>query len=324
VVSRRVYAWITTVDACWDYRVRLPFEALNALGEWDCTWGPPGPHLADVDVVVGQRLTGEQPDWLALCHNPNVLCVYDTDDDLIHLEEANTVPYQVYAPVAAGTRRCVAAADVVTVATPHVAEVYAAINPNVHVLPNCLDPAWLTPAPPPPGPGLVVGWAGSPFRGHDWAVLPAHLARFAAATPRATFHLMGGDYTGGVLGNRLRVSGLQPMPAYLAAMDFHIGLAPLARTPWNRGRSWTKAAQYAARGVPCVADAWGQVTSWVASGVNGLLVLEEADWVEHLLTLTDDTVRAAMSTAARQRAQAWTIGRHISRWADVYSGRAQP
>lgn len=318
---RRVFAWATTNDACLEYRIRIPFTALNAGPDrWSCSWGAPGPDIADYDVVVGQRLAGDQPDWLKLCADPDVLAVYDMDDDLLNIDPQNTVPYAIYAPVAEQTRELVAAADLVTVCTPHVAEVMAKVNPNVVLLPICADPAWLDLPLLTCAGRLTVGWAGSPFHAQDWAGLPEVLAQYARLEPRATWHSLGADYTAGAFGARARTTGMQPHGSHLAAIDLDIGLAPLARSPHNRGKSWTRPLEYAVRGVPVLAQAWGQYPDWVDDGVNGLLVHDDTQWLDHLLALSDDTVRAPMSTAARDTARRWTIDRHIGLWEAAYSG----
>jgi hypothetical protein len=321
-VTRRVFAWITSADACWEYRIRLPFEELNRRGGWECSWGAPGPHLAGYDVVVGQRLAGPQPDWLALCANPNVLAVYDADDDLTDLDPENEVPYGIYAPLAADTRANMAAADLVTCCVPQAAERIARdINPRVAVLPICTSTEWIDLPPAPRVGALTVGWGGSPFHGQDWHSVPKHLARYAELVPHAGFHAFGADYTAGAFGHRLRVAGLRPLPAYLAALDLDIGVAPLnTALRGSRTRSWTKPLEYACRGVPVVAQACGQYLDWVEVGVNGFLVYDEEDWVPYLLALSDDTIRARMSTEARDKAREWTIDRHIEAWEKAYRG----
>lgn len=319
---RRVYSWASTADACALYRVWLPLGELNRRAGWHCEWGPWRPDLHDFDVVVGQRLVGHQPDWLALCADPNVLAVYDADDDLTDLDPENEVPYSIYAPLADDTAKNMAAADVVTCCVPAAAErIRRDINPNVAVLPICADPAWIGEARTVPG-RLTVGWGGSPFHEQDWGTLPDQLAKFAEQVPHATFSAFGADYSRGVFGPaRTKVTGSQPLPAYLNAIDFDIGLAPLnTALRGSRTRSWTKLLEYACRGVPVVAQACGQYLDWVVDGHNGYLVRDEGDWLTHLLALTDDTFRAGMSTAARNTARLWTIDRHVNLWADVYSG----
>jgi glycosyltransferase involved in cell wall biosynthesis len=59
---------------------------------------------------------------------------------------------------------------------------------------------------------------------------------------------------------------------------------------------------------------------WVEEGVNGFLVHDEADWVPHLLALTDDGLRAQMSTAARNKAREFTVDKHAHLWERAYRG----
>ena len=49
---RRVFAWLTAVDACWFYRIKLPLEELARSEGWDVAWGEPGPDIHDYDVVI--------------------------------------------------------------------------------------------------------------------------------------------------------------------------------------------------------------------------------------------------------------------------------
>lgn len=318
---RRVFAWLSSTDACFEYRVRLPLTELNKRAGWDCQWGAPGPDIGDYDVVVGQRLAGPQPDWLKLCADPDVYTVYDADDDLTNLDPENEIPYSIYAPLAADTRANMAAADLVTCCVPAAAERIAAdINPRVVVLPICADPAWICLPLRTRADRLTVGWGGSPFHGQDWQGLPEHLAEYARRMPHAGFHTFGADYTRGAFGNRLRVTGLQPLPQYLAALDLDIGVAPLnTALHGSRTRSHTKALEYACRGIPIVAQACGQYLDWVEPG-NGLLVHNDTEWVEHLVALSDATVRAPMSTAAREKARRYTIDRNIGLWEQAYRG----
>lgn len=319
---KRVFAWLTAVDACFWYRIKTPLEALARTGRWDVSWGAPAPDIHEYDVVIGQRLAGTSPEWLALCADPNVLTVYDMDDDLLHLDPENTVPYQIYAPIAHQTEELVRAADVVTVCTPYVHERMSEINGNVHYLPICTTQEMIDLPLRTDANRLTVGWGGSPFHHQDWGGIPEALEEFARRVPRATFHVLGGNYTNGVLGNRLRTSGLQPLENYYATLDLDIGIAPLLHSPSNRGKSHTKPLEYASRGTPVVASRWGQYPDWVDHGVNGFLVDSPQEWTMYLEALADDSLRAAMSTAARETAKSYTIEQHVHLWELAFGGIA--
>lgn len=316
---KRIFAWVTDGGACTFYRIVLPLTELARYG-WEVRWGFPEADVATYDVVVGSRLAGPNPEWLALCADPGVLTVYDMDDDLLNLDPENTVPYAIYAPLVEDTRRNVAAADVVTVCTPHVAEVMSAVNPNVHLLPICLDPLFVERPLLTTPDRLTVGWGGSPFHHQDWVGVPDVLRELARRVPRATFHTIGADYTAGAFGDRLRVGGYGTLESHMARLDLDVGIAPLLRSFSNRGKSWTKPLEYAARGTPVVAQRWGQYVDWVREGENGFTADTPAEWLDALVTLCeDDALRGRMSATARADARRWTIDRHIELWKRAYA-----
>jgi hypothetical protein len=317
---RTVFAWVTDTAGCWHYRVELPLTRLNPT-RFTATWGAPGPDIHDYDIVIGQRLAGDNLGWEALCRDPDVLTVYDMDDDLLNIEPENQVPYSIYHPLREGTRRNVEMADVVITCVSQIAEILAPINPNVHILPICI-PEWVIDLPVHRGPGEPnVGWAGSMFQAQNWVGIPGKLWAHAQLVPDARYHMVGADYTGGILGGRCRTTGWGTMDHMYRALDFDIGIAPLdPRLHGSRVRSWTKPLQYAARGIPVIATAAGQYVDWVEDGINGFLVHDPDDWVRHLITLSDPVVRTPMSTAAREKARKWTIEANIGLWERVLRG----
>jgi LAGLIDADG-like domain len=86
--------------------------------------------------------------------------------------------------------------------------------------------------------------------------------------------------------------------------------------------SRTKAIEYGSRGIPTIGSAVGEQATWIEHGVNGLLVDpgHPQQWTEHLMTLTDTNVRAAMGAAARNKARQATIGANIHLWEQAYGG----
>lgn len=315
---KRVFGWQTDTLACHLYRTVYPLTHLNA-SRWEYGWGAPGADIHDWDVVVGQRLTGVNDVWMDLCADPGVLAVYDLDDDLLNVDPENEVPYSIYAPVAADTARLIGAADVVTAATPRLAEKLRKLNPNVVVLPNCLHPDSLTARPlvDQRTPLVTVGWGGSWFHGHDWAGMRDQLAAYHARFPRSRFHMMGTDYTG--LAHQ--VSGFTNMGDYLANLDFNIGIAPLKVCVFNESKSWCKLLEYASRGIPAVATGEGQYPEWVGFDDTGMVVRTMAEWVEALMVLSENpALREQMAFNAYKKACQFNIAIHAQRWEQIYEG----
>jgi glycosyltransferase involved in cell wall biosynthesis len=315
----RVFGWQTDGSSCHLYRTVYPFTHLPDHFTYE--WGAPGPDIFEYDVVVGQRLANQSDLWEKLCDAVDVIAVYDLDDWLPGIDPENTVPYNIYHPIEHEIRRNIQLADVVTVATPKLAQIVAdELNPNVVVLENCMHPLFLnigrsTPAVP------TVGWAGSIFHQQDWTTLPHMLQQFHLRHPGVQFNMMGGNFTQGLIPVS-RFGGYTEFGQYLHQLDFSVGLAPLMHSQFNDMKSWCKALEYATRGIPIIASKWGQYPEWVTHGVNGYLVENDDEWVGALTSLLfTPNLLEQMSNAAHESAQAWTIDKHVHKWVDVYEGR---
>lgn len=316
----RVFGWQTSAAGEFDFRIGIPFPMLDST-RFEATWGQPGSDIADYDVVFAHRLAGESPLWQQLCANPDVLCIYDMDDDLLCVDPANAVPYRLFHPLRLQTLANVIAADIVTVSSPGLAERYRNIHPNVVYLPICIPdemPDWPLPA----REGLTVGWAGSMHKRQDWPGIAWALREYAQTVPHARFRMYGADYTGGLLGDRCEfVPFTTDVTGFWRSLNFDIGLAPLTDTLFNRGKCHTKLIEYGARGIPAIASAIGQYTQWIEHGVNGFLVDDPDQWVTYLVELSrDDDLRASMAKAAHESAREWTFSKHIHLWEQVFSG----
>lgn len=325
-MRRRIFAIATDSAGCYLYRLHWPLTHLNP-DEFEVVIGGPPVELVERqvgDVVVGQRIAGNQPAWLDLCADPRILAVYEIDDDIIDVDPANQIPYSIFQPQREGTIRNIAAADVVTCSTSALAEKVRWWNPRAVVLPNCLPAEWFgEPRRHVYGGAVTIGWAGSMFHQQDWPTVRPQLAQFARRQPRARFATIGADYMSGAV-QVSRSQGWGTMTDLLRTLDFDIGIAPLVPSEFNRSKSHAKLLEYGARGIPAVATAWGEYPAWVwrregYSHPPALLVHNDPEqWVKHLEWLCDDDHRAATAAAARLRAKDYQIADHAWRWADVY------
>jgi glycosyltransferase involved in cell wall biosynthesis len=90
--------------------------------------------------------------------------------------------------------------------------------------------------------------------------------------------------------------------ADLAGID--IGVAPLADSPWERGKCGVKLLQYMACGIPVVASPVGVHNDIVRDGVNGFLARNELEWRDRLQQLLQDTaLRQRLGAAGRLTVQ---------------------
>lgn len=327
-MKRRIFAIATDSAGCYLYRLHWPLTHLDP-DEFDVVIGGPPVELIERepgDVVVGQRIAGDNPTWLAMCADPRILAVYEIDDDIIDVDPANQVPYSIFQPQREGTIRNIAAADVVTCSTPILAAKVAQWNPRTRVLPNCLPEEWYGPVREPSRDGpVVIGWAGSMFHAQDWAEVGPQLARFAASESRAQFVTIGADYLSPFV-KVYHSYGWGSMDAYRDALSvLDIGLAPLSFTQFNRSKSHAKVLEYGARGIPAVASRWGEYASFIEGGERpgGYLALTAASFTSVLRRLMDDEQRAIYSEEARRRAEEFRIVNNVWRWAEVYRQTAE-
>lgn len=316
VAVKRIFAWQTDGSACYYYRLWLPLSHLPA-DRFSYQIGAPGPDVHDYDVVIGQRIGGDSELWQNLCRDPNVLAVYDIDDDLLNIDPENAVPHSIYAPLRDGTQRNIEMSDVITASTPKLAEYLSQFNSNVLVVRNCVPDA-LPDTPRRPLHGLTVGWGGSMFHQQDWHFMIDVLRQLRRLHPGIALRTIGANYMHGF--TNVSTSGFSTVDTYHRELDFHIGLAPLVDTPFNQRKSWIKTLEYAARGIPCAASEVGQYDEWVEHGRNGYLVgpTDQGEWVAAIDALCDDGVRTMLGEAALAKSREWTISRRIQDWISAY------
>lgn len=334
----RIYAWVTDGGACDWYRVVSPLSTLASRYPDEYTWSAGGPVMfpepffhkrdGERDIVIGQRVAGDQPLWRELCQRDDIITVYDLDDDLLDVDPANTVPHRIYAPLRQGTLENIQRADVVTVSTPNLAEKIfeETEHPHVEVLPNCTAAHLLAPPPQVPRSDAVVRivWAGSPFHHQDWQRTGAGEALRALREThgdRVRFTSMGGDYMShyvpceqlplvGIGDHYLRLHG-----------QYDIGLAPLYPHPFNDCKSWCKALEYAAGGIVPVCSPRPQYHEW-AHGGAGLVVGDDSSeaWfntLNGLITASPD-YRHTLAVKAWLKAAEYSIENMVVWWHQVY------
>lgn len=98
-----------------------------------------------------------------------------------------------------------------------------------------------------------------------------------------------------------------------------VGIVPLAPTVrLNTGKSWLKALEYMALGIPVVATNLPEQARLITHGVNGFLAdtpEEFAGYVQKLVR--DEERRRTMSVLAQQRANELWIDQHIQEWVEA-------
>ena len=80
---------------------------------------------------------------------------------------------------------------------------------------------------------------------------------------------------------------------------FSVGIMPLPKTEWMRGKCALKALHYMACGIPCIATPFGAALDVIEDGVNGLFADTTDEWLDAVNRLRDPSLRDQLGKAAR-------------------------
>jgi glycosyltransferase involved in cell wall biosynthesis len=278
-------------------------------------------NAGDIDVFAGQLLTGPRGMELWESWRGKTRLVYDIDDDVFSSDHEGSLWHRLpeCRDIAA---YLISISDLVTVSTEPLVEVVRKYNPNVTVLPNCVHEDLLK-MDRPRRDRLTLGWSGGTSHLRDFRYVAAALSRLLARYPALDFHFAGADYTPllKVPPGRTRHTPWQPdVWDYYRGVDFDIGLAPLdPGGKFNRCKSYLRALEYAARGIPVVASDCEAYRGFVRHGVTGFLVRYDHEWGRYVRDLVEDEpMRAEMGAAARRLAARWTIQERYGAWEAAY------
>jgi glycosyltransferase involved in cell wall biosynthesis len=211
-------------------------------------------------------------------------------------------------------------ANVVWVTTPYLQECFKKYNPNIQILPNCLDESLLVRRSPsressPFKPEkIIIGYMGTQTHDDDLLMILPVLQTVCARHPEVEIQLIG------VTGDTETHARLQDMPVrfiqpaqgeeiypnfmlwYTSWVSWDIAIAPLQDTDFNRAKSDIKFLDYAVIGA---AGIYSDVMAYRDSVIhqkNGWLTSNHpAAWEEALETLLADTgTRVALATEAQK------------------------
>ena len=198
-----------------------------------------------------------------------------------------------------------ATSDAVQVYSTGLAELAAHLNPHV----IALDPYVAIQPPRARPPGFVFGWGGTTSHEGDLAPIAPAIIAFCSRHADAVFAFMGDAAMFARLFGALprEQTRVQPFGSYHAYLQFvrslHAGLAPLATSSFNEGRTDTKFATYAACGaVALLQDA----PAHAAHRERALLFRTPEELLEllesvHAGTLAEDVASRAYAWVTRER-----------------------
>lgn len=247
------------------FRVTAPLRALRKAGlASECIWNQEGPRepcnaelirLAPDSVVVQHyvhdRFLAALQSWRQLPDRPFI--VYAMDDLLTDMAESNPLRRNIPANSRARLKYAFERCDRLVVSTEFLADAYRHMIADIKVVPNRLEQdIWLplhsrrrtSPRP-------RVGWAGGTTHHGDLLLLKEIIEQTRDEADWIFFGMCP-DEIRPLIAEFHPFAEFSEYPARLAALNLDIAVAPLARIPFNQGKSNLRLLEYGVLGIPVV------------------------------------------------------------------------
>lgn len=250
-----------------DYRITSPLKAARKLGlASQCVWmqSTKNPNYLTVpellrlapDTAIVQNYIFDRPlaaldRWHRTPGRP--FTVYALDDLITGLDPSNpffkNIPANARARLQYALDRC----DRMVVSTEFLADRYSSFIGDIRIAPNCLEQEIWLPlrSQKRTGKRPRIGWAGGSTHHADLLLLREIIERTRHEADWVFFGMCPRDVLP-LLAEFHDTIAFEDYPAYLAALNFDIAVAPLAQTEFNRGKSNLRLLEYGILGIPVV------------------------------------------------------------------------
>lgn len=229
--------------------------------------------------------------------------IYQLDDPLFMPYRSPSNGYLSYLKFFGKIKEIIRISKVVMVNSTHIRRYAEQFNTNIWQVPSVVDTRKFVFEPFPESLSKVcIGWSGSPSILHNVKLVEKPLQTISA-NGTARIHLIGGtdfglkdvEHTAQKWNEATEVEDLRKM---------QIGLVPLPDNSWNRYKFIMKTAQYMTLGIVPVATPMASNTEVIRHGENGFLAATDAEWIEYLELLSEDSdLRNRLSTNAATEAR---------------------
>lgn len=219
----------------------------------------------------------------------------------------------------------IASSDVVTVSTPYLRErLSTTVSSPFVIIDNTVDIKRFNKRQHTDDGVPFLGWAGSTaHRSGDLETVASVLRKVHNNGDYRLMHIGHADaYTSfaatiGVSEDAVQTTNLLPADEYPAALVMDVGIVPLNNVPFNRAKSDIKGLEYAAAGVPFVAQNLDAYMSLKNNYGIGRIAKHPADWLKHLNALRDVKVRQEESDRNWELVQQRDVAIGAKRWLDL-------
>lgn len=220
-------------------------------------------------------------------------------------------------------------ADLVTVTTDVLRDVFTPYAKKTEVLPNCIDKRVWSPLNILKTTELRIGWFGGYSHYEDWAMIAPAVREIMRRNEHVKLVIMGFMFKGtleGIPKNRIEFHpwvGREAYPYKAATLNLDFGIIPLHDTEFSRCKSPIKFIEMAALKIPAVVSLVSPYKE-LSTTDNGVWVDGEDDalWVEGIQYMIDNPrERRLIAESAHQSVMAdYEIHGQFHRWAQAYKG----
>lgn len=337
-------------NGCAWYRCYIPSQKLIQNG-WKSGMGVPlfdekygfcqilddqravrGFDIVVLKLVMLERLVNFIPEAQALGQK----IVIDVDDFFEGLDESNFAHKMSSSETNPRNNRdhlekSIYMADAVIASTPFLANFYKQKRNNVFMVRNSLEMSfWKKKQKDTAKIWPTIGWVGAtPWRSKDLETLNPYIGEFIKKYNIRFHHsgnIMGAPKASDQLGIDSNLSSYESMqkifnlPKLFQKID--VGIVPLNDIPFNHAKSFIKGLEYAAMGVPFVAQDLPEYVELYNTGI-GRIASTWDDWEKELKLLLDPRERDRQRKENMKNLLKYhTIDTRISDWEEVFNSIA--
>ncbi len=262
-------------------------EGVELVSSKDWSW----PVLSTIDILFLQRPAAQvNVQMIDDAKRFNIPIWCDWDDDGFHLEEHNPA-YEYFQSdeKLAALRECLRLADVCTVSTAHLREVFLKEVPeaNIVIVPNAVDDTLFSLEPSYHERNKIIVMRGGSSHEKDWGKYKEVILKIAKEYPDWTWAIMGyhPDWMNQI--ENVKIYQFEDIPRYfqkLMELRPAIGLVPLEYSFFNRSKTNIAFQEFTLAGAVVLAS---DLPEFDRNGV--LLFMNEVELTQQLEDLIHDT-----------------------------------
>lgn len=261
--------------------------------------------FVDPDVVYIQRLMHNGlADHMKMARQAGQVVLNDLDDWYWGLSTSNLAYFSSHPKFNEREntnhyKSVLNASDVVTVSTQYLADrISSFVRCPIEVIPNYVDTKRFSQIAYTDTDTPLVGWVGSTaHRSGDLetlsGILPPMVRRHEIDFIHSGYHPMAPSAASamGLLADEIQTRQAVDPENYPSLLVMDVGIAPLKDTPFNHAKSDIKLLEYSSSGIPWVASSLSSYSALSKSWGLGRVATRPKDWIKHLSSLRDPSLR---------------------------------